>query len=41
MMIGKFESRNEPLAPWPRFVKRMTSHLALALGVTAFSLAKA
>jgi len=39
MKIGGFEGKNEPLAPWPRFVKRMTSHLALALGVTAFSLA--
>ena len=38
-MIGRFEGRNDPLAPWPRFVARMTSHLALALGVTAFSLA--
>ena len=38
-MIGGFEGKGEPLAPWPRFVERMTSHLALALGVTAFSLA--
>lgn len=38
-MLGGFEDKNDPLAPWPLFVARMTSHFALAVGVTAFSLA--